>query len=90
LAIASFPNVQGLNGHGDNFYTESLASGSASIGNALSGGRGLVRGGQLEASNVDIGLEFTRLIVAQRGFSVNARTITVANELMEELTNVVR
>jgi flagellar hook protein FlgE len=90
LAIASFPNIQGLNGTGDNFYIESLASGSANVGNALSGGRGLVRGGQLEGSNVDIGLEFTRLIVAQRGFSVNARTITVANEVMEELTNVVR
>ena len=47
-------------------------------------------GGQLERSNVDIAHEFTQLIVAQRGFSANARTITVSDEMLEELTNIIR
>ena len=39
---------------------------------------------------MDIAFEFTQLIVAQRGFSANARTITVADEVLEELTNIIR
>jgi flagellar hook protein FlgE len=49
-----------------------------------------VRAKQLEGSNVDMALEFTKLIVAQRGFSANARTITVADEVLKELTSVIR
>jgi len=90
LAIASFRNEQGLANRGDNYLTETTDSGEAQIGAALSGGRGSLIAGNLEAANVDIALEFTRLIVAQRGFSANARTITVSNEVLEELNNVVR
>ncbi|QEG23362.1 flagellar hook protein FlgE [Mariniblastus fucicola] len=90
LSIASFANVNGLEGLGGNFYQESVNSGAASIGTGLSGVRGQVIGNQLEGSNVDLALEFTRLIVAQRGFSANARTITVADEVLEELTSIVR
>jgi len=39
---------------------------------------------------VDVALEFTRLIVAQRGFSVNARTVTVSDEVLKELVNIIR
>ena len=74
----------------ENLYAESLNSGQAEVGAAASGGRGVIRGGQLESSNVDIALEFTKLIVAQRGFSANARTITVSDEVLEELTNIIR
>lgn len=90
LAIASFRNPDGLNQAGGTYYTGSLASGSAEIGTALSGDRGAIRAGQLEGSNVDLALEFTRLLVAQRGFSANARTITVTDEVLEELTNIIR
>ena len=90
LAIALFQNPKGLVSRGQNFYEQSLNSGDAQIGTALSGSRGSVNGGQLETSNVDVALEFTRLIVAQRGFSANARTITVTNEMLEELTNIIR
>lgn len=90
LAIASFRNEQGLISRGDNYLTESPASGEVQIGAAQSGSRGSVAAGQLESANVDIALEFTRLIIAQRGFSANARTITVSAEVLEELTNVVR
>lgn len=90
LSIASFLNPDGLSAHGDNYFEPTLASGDVEIGAALSGSRGAVRGSQLEQSNVDIALEFTRLIVAQRGFSANARTIRVTDEVLEELTNLIR
>lgn len=90
LAIARFPNPTGLEGLGSNYFQESSNSGVASIGSGLSGGRGQIIGSQLEGSNVDLAQEFTRLIVAQRGFSANARTITVADEILEELTNIIR
>jgi len=90
LAIATFRNVNGLLSTGGNYYQVSLSSGNPEIGTALTGGRGAVRSGQLEGSNVDLSLEFTRLIIAQRGFSANARTITVTDRVLEELTNLIR
>ena len=90
LAITGFRNAKGLIAEADNLYSESLNSGQPEIGTAGTGGRGEIGGGQIEASNVDIAFEFTRLIVAQRGFSANARTITVADEILEELTNIIR
>lgn len=90
LAIASFRNPDGLVSVGNNYYEASLASGGAEIGTGLSGDRGAIRAGQLEGSNVDLALEFTRLIIAQRGFSANARTITVTDEVLKELTSIIR
>ena len=90
LAIANFRNSNGLKGIGDNQFEETLASGAALLGSALSGGRGAIRAGQLEGSNVELTAEFTRLIIAQRGFSANARTVTVTDEVLEELTNIIR
>ena len=90
LALASFRNPDGLLAAGNSYFEGSLASGNPEIGTAISGDRGAVRSGQLEGSNVDLALEFTRLIVAQRGFSANARTITVTDEVLEELTNIIR
>ncbi|MCP4782029.1 MAG: flagellar hook-basal body complex protein [Fuerstiella sp.] len=90
LAIAAFSNPDGLLNGGGNYYKSSLASGNAEIGTALNGDRGAIRAAQLEGSNVDLALEFTKLLVAQRGFSANARTITVTDEVLEELTNIIR
>ena len=50
---------------------------------------GSVRSGVLEASNVDFAQEFTNLIVSQRAFQANARVITTADDLLEELVNIV-
>ncbi|MDA0658968.1 MAG: flagellar hook-basal body complex protein [Planctomycetota bacterium] len=90
LALAGFTNSRGLKAIGDNMYEATLNSGAAQIGAAASSGRGAVLNSQLEGSNVDLALEFTRLVVAQRGFSANARTITIADQMLEELTNVIR
>ncbi|OAI51526.1 hypothetical protein AYO47_07045 [Planctomyces sp. SCGC AG-212-M04] len=90
LAIATFRNPSGMTRAGANYYDTSLASGDAEIGTALSGDRGTVKSNYLERSNVDIALEFTQLITAQRGFSANARTITVTDEILQELTGLIR
>lgn len=90
LAVARFRNQNGLTSEGNNMFRGTPASGTVELGAARTGGRGGVLTGQLESSNVDIAVEFTRLIIAQRGFSANARTITVADEILEELTNIVR
>lgn len=90
IAIASFRNTDGLIPVGGNYYQSSLASGDAQVGTAGSGDRGSLRSGQLEGSNVDLALEFTRLIIAQRGFSANARTITVTDQVLQELTSIIR
>ena len=90
LAIASFQNSDGMMSIGNNYYEASLASGNPEYGVALTGNRGAVRSQQLEGSNVDLALEFTKLIIAQRGFSANARTITVTDAVLEELTNIIR
>ena len=90
LAIAGFDNAGGLNREGNNYFSSSNNSGLPLIGAAVTGGRGSLQSGTLESSNVDVALEFTRLITAQRGFQVNARTITATDEVLQELSNLVR
>lgn len=90
LAVASFQNEAGLESQGQNYFAESRNSGSVVLGTASAGGRGSIRSGELEQSNVDLAYEFTRLIVAQRGFSANARTITVADAILRELTSLIQ
>ncbi len=90
VALANFANVGGLMRQGDNLFVETTASGTAQVGPPESGGRGSVSGGVLENSNVDLGSEFSNLIVTQRGFQANARTITAADTLLQETVNLVR
>ena len=90
LAIASFRNPGGLSREGNNYFALSSNSGLPQVGAASSADRGSVESGVLESSNVDLALEFTRLIVGQRSFQVNARAITAANEVLQELGNIIR
>ena len=90
IAIAMFRNPHGLESHGDNLFRSTTSSGAVELGSARTTGRGSILAGQLEQSNVDIAVEFTRLIIAQRGFSANARTITVTDEILQELTSLIR
>jgi flagellar hook protein FlgE len=90
LAIANFTNPGGLNREGKNYYSLSNNSDLPMIGPAGSGGRGIITQGTLENSNVDVAFEFTRLILAQRGFQVNARTISVSDQMLQELANIIR
>ena len=90
VALATFSNVGGLVRDGNNMFLETPASGVAQVGPPRSGSRGTVSGGVLESSNVDLGTEFSSLIVTQRGFQANARTITAADTLLQETVNLGR
>lgn len=90
LAVAVFNNPGGLLRQGENYYGVSPSSGEPLIGPAGSGGRGTIQGSALESSNVDISIEFSRLILAQRGFQVVARSVTAASEVLQELANIIR
>lgn len=89
LVLAEFANPNGLAAVGDSFYRASVNSGRAQIGIPGTFGRGVVQGGALEGSNVDLAVEFTELIVAQRAFQANARVFTVADELLQELLDLI-
>jgi flagellar hook protein FlgE len=90
LAIAKFRSNDGLGRAGQNLWIETRDSGTAALGAAGAGGRASVSAGALEQSNVDLGEEFVGLIQHQRSFSANSRTITTADEMLQELINIKR
>ncbi len=90
LALATFPDQQGLLRTGKNGFSETLASGQAVVGAPGTGGRGTLSGGALELSNVDIAKEFASMIVAQRGFQANARVVTTFDEITQDTINLKR
>jgi len=90
IALANFANPKGLTKAGSNRYIESSSVGAPNIGIAGTGGRGSVIGSALEQSNVDLAQEFTQMILAQRGYQANSKSITVSDELMVETLNLKR
>jgi flagellar hook protein FlgE len=90
LAVAKFRSNDGLGRAGQNLWIETRESGTAALGGASSGGRASVSAGALESSNVDLGEEFVGLIQHQRSFSANSKTITTADEMLQELINIKR
>ncbi|MCH8266268.1 MAG: flagellar hook protein FlgE [Acidobacteria bacterium] len=90
IALATFPNLQGLLRDGDNNFLGTLSSGAPSIGVPGTGGRGILAGSALELSNVDIAREFAQLILAQRGFQANSRAVTTFDEITQEAINLKR
>lgn len=85
LALAVFNNPAGLEKVGDNFYRVTPNSGLAQVGVAATGGRGKLSAGNLEMSNVDLSLEFTKLIIGQRGFQANSKIITTSDDILQTL-----
>jgi flagellar hook protein FlgE len=90
IAIALVPNPNGMIDWGNNLFIEGAASGEPQVSVPQSGGRGSIRSGHLELSNVDLSEEFTNMIVTQRGFQANARIITTSDEMLQELVNLKR
>ena len=90
MKIALFQNTSGLESVGGGYFTPSANSGEAVATQAMTGGAGSIHGGKLEKSNADVATEFVNMIQAQNGFQANARTIRVANEILRELTNLIR
>ncbi len=90
VALATVTNVQGLSRLGGNNYQTTTASGDASVGAAGVGGRGDIQDNALEQSNVDISTEFANLIVAQRAFEANSKTVTTFDTVTQETINIIR
>ena len=90
IALANFNNPQGLVSLGTNRFGQSEASGIVNVGTAGTGGRGTLIGSALEQSNVDIATEFTNMILAQRGYQANSKSITVADELLVDTLDLKR
>jgi len=90
MAIGLFNNDSGLLGVGGGYFVPSANSGDPVLTEAMTGGAGSTIGGALEKSNADVATEFVTLIQAQNGYQANARTIRVANEVLQELANLIR
>lgn len=89
IALASFDNPSGLKSIGDSSYTQTANSGDFKA--VVPGEQaGSLSSNTLEMSNVDLSTEFTNMIVFQRGFQANSRTITTADEMLQELVNLKR
>jgi len=90
LPIATFTNVNQMGARSGNVWNATEASGDPTLREADNGPAGQVIQGSLEASTVDIGEEFTKMIVVQRAFSASAKIISTADEMLEELLRVKR
>lgn len=90
VAVATFDNPGGLEREGESMYAATVNSGEPIVGLPAQGGVGTITPGALEMSNVDLAQEFTNLIIAQRGFQANSRTITTSDELLQELVQMKR
>ncbi len=83
ITVASFANSAGLQAAGDNFLLETAASGAAQVGAAGEGGRGNVRQGMLESSNVNIVEELVDMIECQRAYEINSKMISAVDEMLK-------
>ncbi len=90
ILVATFNNPTGLLRVGDNMFDISANSGAPIIDEPGSAIQSKIMSGVLEQSNVDLAEEFTRMIIAQRGFQANARVITASDEFLQEITNLKR
>ena len=90
VAVATFNNRIGLKQIDGGYYFPTAASGPASLDGEGTGGRGSIISSSLESSNVDIAEEFTSLIVHQRGYQSNSKTITTTDQLLQEALNLKR
>ena len=90
IMVATFNNLNGLTSIGDNMFKAMANSGTPRI-DALGEESGTtVQSGALEQSNVDLSNEMTQMIVSQRGFQANARVITTADNMLQEITSLIR
>ena len=90
VALADFPNPEGLERGGGNAFRTTINSGLPSIGTALSSSLGKISTGYLEQSNVDLSTEFTNMIVTQRGFQANTKIVTTVDEMLNDVIQIKR
>jgi flagellar hook-basal body protein len=90
IAVATVPNAMGLAATDSNNFQVTVASGQAIAGIAGTGGRGTVDDGALEQSNVNISTEFSDLIIAQKAFEANSKTMTTFDTISQDVMAMVR
>lgn len=90
LAVANVANPSSVSRIGGNLYAANTASGAMNIGVAGTSGRGGISDSSLEQSNVDISTEFADLIVAQRSFEANSKTVTAFDTITQDTINMIR
>ena len=90
MALGSFTNPNGLEKVGETNFVQSNNSGMANIGPSGIAGKGKVIAGTLEMSNVDLAEQFTDMIVTQRGFQANSKTIQTSDQMLQELLTLKR
>lgn len=88
IALANFANPQGLAPIGNTAWAESFDSGQPVIGEPNTGSRGSLQAGALEDSNVDISAQLVNLILAQRNYQANAKTIETENAVTQTIINL--
>ena len=88
LQLATFINDEGLEAIGDNLFLETAASGAPTIGEPGVEGRGTFRQGYLEQSSVDVVAEITELIEAQRGYELNSKVLSAADEMLSTTSRI--
>jgi flagellar hook protein FlgE len=88
VVLASVSNEGGLSNVGNNDFQASINSGSVQLGLAGQNGLGTIEGDSLEGSNVDLTVELSNMIVAQRGFDTNARVIAAVNSELQTVTQL--
>jgi len=90
IGMAKFTNNEGLSTEGGNIYNQTANSGDPIIGTAATAGRGFIQASSLEASNVDLSKSLTNLIIIQRGYEANGKTITTSDEMLQTLLGLKR
>jgi len=88
VALANFPNPQGLQQLGNNAWADTFGAGEVVLGAAGSGNFGAIQSGGLEASNVDLAEQLVNLITAQRNFQANAQVISTADTVTQTIINL--
>ncbi len=88
LNLITFANEKGLEPLGGNLYRETAASGTPLLGTPGQDGRGTLRQGHLEESNVDVVQQIAELIEAQRGYELNSKVISAADQMMGATTQI--
>lgn len=88
VALANFNNPQGLSPQGDSAWAETFESGTPNVGSPATAALGVIQSGALEDSNVELSEELVALIVAQRNFQANAKTIETESAVTQSIINI--
>ena len=88
VALANFASTQGLRPLGGNGWSQTFAAGEVLEGRPGSASLGLIQGGALEDSNVDLSAELVNLIIAQRNFQANTEVISTADAVTQSVINI--